>query len=435
MAGGTWEKQDKVRPGAYINIATNGTISPVGPVKGIVALPLELDFGPEKKVVKIQSEDDLTAWGYDLTNPQLLLIKEALKRAQLVLAYRVNSGGKATITAGTSIAITANSSGIRGNDIQITAKASVDQSGFYEVTTFLAGRKIDQQTVKAVTDLKANQLVSFTGEGAVTTFSVELAGGTTSVATGQDYADFFKEIQLFDFNTLALPVKDETIKATGVAFMKRLREEEGKKSQIVVAGYSADHESVINVKNGVILANGTTLSAEQATAWVAGATAGAGVAQSLTYTKYEEAVTVTQRFLNSEIIAALQNGEFIFTEKRGEVVVEQDINSLHSFTPEKEALFAKNRVLRILDDIANNTKQTFEDIFLGKTTTDQDGLELFKANRIAYFDALQAAGAITNFKAEDITVAPGEIRDAIVLNVAVQPVDAMEKLYVTVQVV
>ncbi|MCM64444.1 phage tail sheath protein [Listeria monocytogenes] len=435
MAGGMWKEQDKVRPGAYVNVTTNDLVKQLDTVKGVVALPIELDFGPEKQVMAIKAEDDLLVWGYDLTQPQLILVKEALKRAKVVLLYRVNTGGKATITTGTSLAMTATTGGIRGNDIQVTAKASVNQSGFYEVTTFLAGRKVEQQTVKTVAELKANKLVEFTGEGALTAFSVELAGGTTSAATGQDYADFFKEIQLFSFDAMALPVKDEAIKAAGAAFMKRLREEEGKKSQVVVAGYNADHEAVINVKNGVVLADGTTLTAEQATAWVAGASAGAGVAQSLTYAKYEEAVTVTQRFLNSEVITALQNGEFIFTEKRGEVVVEQDINSLHSFTSEKGSLFSKNRVLRILDDIANSAKETFEDIFLGKITTDQDGLELFKANRIAYFDALQAAGAITNFKAEDITVATGELRDAVVLDVAVQPVDAMEKLYMTVQVV
>ena len=60
---------------------------------------------------------------------------------------------------------------------------------------------------------------------------------------------------------------------------------------------------------------------------------------------------------------------------------------------------------------------------------------MFKANRIAYFDSLQAAGAITDFKADDVEVIEGNERDSIVLNVAIQPVDALEKLYMTVQVV
>src|SRR5699024_6530593 len=147
------------------------------------------------------------------------------------------------------------------------------------------------------------------------------------------------------------PVTDEAVKTAGAAFVKRLRDEEGKKCQLVVAGYKGDNEAIINVKNGVILSDGKRIDAVQATAWVAGAEASAGVATSLTYKKYDGAVDVTQRFLNTEIIAALNAGEFLFTEKRGEAVVEQDINSLTSFTSEKGKSFSKNRVLRVLDDI------------------------------------------------------------------------------------
>ncbi|MEY8672739.1 phage tail sheath C-terminal domain-containing protein, partial [Enterococcus gallinarum] len=57
-----------------------------------------------------------------------------------------------------------------------------------------------------------------------------------------------------------------------------------------------------------------------------------------------------------------------------------------------------------------------------------------KADRISYFNSLQGAGAITNFSAEDVSVEAGNDKDSIVLNVQVQPVDAMEKLYMTVQV-
>ena len=233
---------------------------------------------------------------------------------------------------------------------------------------------------------------------------------------------------------MALPVEDEATKIAGVSFVKRMRDEEGKKCQLVIAGYAADSEAVISVKNGVILEDGTTISASQATAWVAGAAASAGVATSLTYKKYDGAVDVTQRYLNTEIIESLQKGEFLFTEKRGEAVIEQDINSFISFSSDKGKDFAKNRVLRVLDDIANNSRKTFEDNYIGKVNNDVDGRELFKADRIAYFDSLQAAGAITNFEADDVEVAAGEAKDAILLNVSIQPIDAMEKLYMTVYV-
>ncbi|MFW8617759.1 phage tail sheath family protein [Enterococcus innesii] len=433
MAGGTWTTQNKVRPGAYINVRSNGGIGAAESISGVTALPLVLDFGPEEEVVTITAASDLTAFGYDLNDPQLLLLREALKQAATVLVYRVSSGGKAAATEG-DLSITARYGGTRGNAISVVSKDNVNVTGAYDVETYLAGRLVDRQTAKTIEELTANRVVNFSGSGELTAFSVVLENGSNSAATVNNYMTFFSKIQLFDFNTLALPVQDAVIKTAGVSFINRMRNEEGKKCQLVLAGHAANNEAVINVKNGVILSDGTHISAEQATAWVAGATAAASVATSLTYKKYDGAVDVTQRLLNTEIIDALEKGEFVFTEQRGEVVIEQDINSLTSFTAEKSKEFSKNRVLRCLDDIANNSKKAFEDNFIGQINNDQDGRELFKADRINYFNALQGAGAITGFSADDLEISAGIDKDSIVLNVQVQPVDAMEKLYMTVEV-
>ncbi|RHK04810.1 phage tail sheath protein [Enterococcus casseliflavus] len=433
MAGGTWTTQNKVRPGAYINVRSNGGIGAAESISGVTALPLVLDFGPEEEVVTITAASDLTAFGYDLNDPQMLLLREALKQAATVLVYRVSSGGKAAATEG-DLSITARYGGIRGNAISVVSKDNVNVTGAYDVETYLAGRLVDRQTAKTIEELTANRVVDFSGSGELTAFSVVLENGSNTAATVNNYMTFFSKIQLFDFNTLALPVQDSVTKTAGVSFINRMRNEEGKKCQLVVAGHAANNEAVINVKNGVILSDGTHISAEQATAWVAGASAAAGVATSLTYKKYDSAVDVTQRLLNTEIIEALEKGEFVFTEQRGEVVIEQDINSLTSFTAEKSKEFSKNRVLRCLDDIANNSKKAFEDNFIGQINNDQDGRELFKADRINYFNALQGAGAITGFSADDLEISAGIEKDSIVLNVQVQPVDAMEKLYMTVEV-
>lgn len=433
MAGGTWTTQNKVRPGAYVNVRSNGNVGTYDSITGVVALPLALDFGPEGEVIEINVSSDLTRFGYDLTHEKLLLLREALKQAATVLLYRVGSGGKAAAVEG-SLSVTALYGGTRGNDISVISKENVNITGAFDVETYLEGRLIDSQTAKTIGELSNNRLISFTGEGDLTAFSIVLENGSNTAATANDYMTFFSKIQVYDFNTIALPVKDEVTKAAGASFINRMRNEEGKKCQLVVAGYAANSEAVINIKNGVVLSDGTLISPEQATAWVAGASAAAGVATSLTYKAYDGATDVTQRYLNSEIITSLQNGEFVFTEKRGSAVVEQDINSLRSFTTEKSRDFAKNRILRVLDDIANNSKKTFEDNFIGKVNADQDGRELFKADRISYFNSLQGAGAITNFSADDVVVEAGNDKDSIVLNVQVQPVDAMEKLYMTVQV-
>ena len=111
MAGGTWEKQNKVRPGAYINVKSTGQVKVTESSKGVVTLPLVLDFGPDK-VIKIENEKDAAVLGYELSDPKLLLVKEALKQAKTVLVYCVGGGTKSTakeggltITAGNAIVL------------------------------------------------------------------------------------------------------------------------------------------------------------------------------------------------------------------------------------------------------------------------------------------------------------------------------------------
>ena len=79
-----------------------------------------------------------------------------------------------------------------------------------------------------------------------------------------------------------------------------------------LAEQAADYEGVINVKNGVILEDGTTLTAAQAVAWVTGASAAAEMNQSLTNTAYDGAVDAATKYTKSQYEAAVKAGEFVF---------------------------------------------------------------------------------------------------------------------------
>ena len=64
-----------------------------------------------------------------------------------------------------------------------------------------------------------------------------------------------------------------------------------------------------------------------------------------------------------------------------------------------------------------------------------DGRNIFKSDIINYLNALQNISAIQNFDPTvDIQVYAGEAIDAVVVDLAVQPVDSMEKLYMTIMV-
>ncbi|MNW45936.1 Phage tail sheath protein [compost metagenome] len=363
-------------------------------------------------------------------------MRESLKRAQKLLLYRLNEGTKATVTEGT-LTITAKYGGVRGNDISVVIQTNIDDPLKFDVKTFVSGSAVDSQTVANIAGLESNAWVVFSGTGSLTaTAGVNLAGGANGTVTNADHTSFLAALELLDFNTVGLTTDDASLKAVYTAFVKRLREDEGKKVQAVLPNYpTADYEGVISVKNGVILSDATTITPTQAVAWVAGATAGATVSQALTYTTYDDAVDVTPRYTNTQIETALKAGEFLFTPSNGTAKVEQDINTLHSFTPEKGKQFRKNRVLRVLDGIANDLKVTFENFYIGKVDNNADGRNLLKSEVISYITTLQNANAVQNFDSQnDVTVIAGNETDAVYAEVSIQPVDSIEKIYMKVRV-
>ncbi|WP_028988031.1 phage tail sheath family protein [Thermicanus aegyptius] len=437
-AGGTWTVQNKVRPGVYINFV--GEAKPLGTLgeRGFVSLPLPLSWGPAKQVIAVEAgADTFDTLGYPITEPQLLLVREALKRARTLLLYRLNTGTKATATIGTNLTVTAKHGGVRGNDASIIVQSNIDDPAKFDVKTLVSGQEVDLQTVATIEELKSNTWVDFSGTGSLTTTAgAPLTGGADGSVTAQDYLDYLAAIEVHDFNTIGLTATDAMTKDVFVSFAKRLRDTEGKKIQVVMENYPlADYEGVISVKNGVVLTDGTTLTASQAVAWVAGATAGAAPNQSLTYDAYDGAVDVAPKYTNSQIIAALQNGEFLFTAMDGRAIVEQDINTLHTFTPTKGKAFSKNRVIRVLDGLANDYMRVFSQSYIGKVANNDDGRNLFKSEIINITNQYQNIGAVQNFDPQtDLEVLPGADVDAVVVNQWVQPIDSIEKIYMTVTV-
>ncbi|MFF2093727.1 phage tail sheath family protein [Paenibacillus sp. NPDC058174] len=437
MAGGTWTTQNKVRPGVYINFAGERQLGASIGERGTVSVPLVLDWGVSQTIIPIESGDDVRSLlGYSLNAPELLLVREALKRAKKLLVYRLNTGVKASATVG-GLTLTARHGGVRGNDLTVSVQKNVDDETLFDVATYLADELVDVQSASAIADLAANAFVVFSGSGALTASAgVPLAGGANGTVTNQQHADYLSAIELYDFNTIALPASDESLKAVYTAFVRRLREDEGRKVQAVLANYpSANHEGIISVKNGVKLADGTVVPAEKATVWVAAATAGAALNESLTYAAYENAVDVDVRYSNSQIETALRSGEFVFTASRGTAIVEQDINSLTQYGAAKNPSFSKNRVIRVLDGIANDLKALFESSYIGKIDNNADGRNLFRSEVVKYLELLQGRNAIQNFNSQtDLIIAAGAQSDALVIEVHIQPVDSVEKVYMKVTV-
>lgn len=163
MVGGTWTTQNKVRPGVYVNVETSGgALGTVGS-RGITSLALTLPWGAAKVITPIiAGEDTFKALGYDITAPELLLVREALKRARTVLLYKLNDGTKSTVTVGTLVA-TARYGGIRGNALKVVVQTNIDDSSKFDVKTLLDNAVVDTQVVANIAGLIPNDWIVWSG--------------------------------------------------------------------------------------------------------------------------------------------------------------------------------------------------------------------------------------------------------------------------------
>ena len=435
MAGGTFVTRNKVRAGAYINFVSE--FSPLGTVsdRGVVLLPMKLPFGKVHTAVAVEGDTDVRKlFGLSALSDELLLLREAAKRASRVLVWRLNGGETASKTD-SGLTVVARYPGSIGNTLAVKIIDPEDDSGVYYVQTFLGEKMVDEQEAVQIEDLVGNDWVLFSGTGELTPHAgIVLEGGSDADPDEYDWEDFFYAAERLTFNTMAVPTADKAVKQMAFSFVKRMREDEGVKIQAVVANMEADYEGIISVYSGVHLEDGTHISAAQATAYVAGMTAGAAVNKSCTYDRYDGAVSVDRQLTASEIVALLKAGHFLFIQRGSKVVVEQDINTFTSFTTEKGNAFRKNRTLRVMDAIGTDVRTIFEDYYLGKCANDTDGRALFREELFSYLSQLYEVRAIEKPALEDITVTRGETADSVIVEMAVQPVDAMEKLYMTVTI-
>ena len=449
--GGNWTVQNKRRPGAYINFVS--VPKPVGAIgsRGTVICALPMTWGASDKLITLYGSDLLdgkseakvgcTAFDTEESLPYRLALSNSYK----ALLYRSDVGGvKATASlAAGSLSVSAKYAGTTGNQIKIVTIEDKPEVGKYTAQVLFKGIVKETFIVTNVTNFAEleSAWVDFivsdppSSNEVPVTAGVTLSAGTNGTV-GTNYADFFDKANMDQWQCLAINSSDPSVASAIIAFIKMMREQKGKKVQgVVYDNPSADYEGIISVNQGF-----TTLvdsvPADLFPLWAASVTAGANINVSNTAKVVDQAVSIINPVDDSDIEDALTVGKFILTYRQdGAVCVEQDINTLTTFTVDKNYVFSKNRVIRCLDEIGNSVALTFNRNYSGKISNNSVGRNLYKTEIIALLDTLQAIEAIQNFEgAADVTVLPGESIDGVVVDVAVQPVDSMEKLYMTVNV-
>lgn len=434
-------------PGVYINVKSQGAVTSNIGSRGIVAIAEPLSWGPTGVVQTITPGEDLTPYiGYNIASPQALFLREMMKGSDVtagpskILLYRPTgtSGAAATATIG-SLTVTALYPGVRGNDITVIIQEQVDNDGTYDVSTVIDGTIADRQSITDLSQLLPNDWVKFTGSGTTITEDAgkALSGGTDPTVSATDYANFLTAIEPYQFDIIIYDGTDSSTIQAFAQFAERISNNVGQKCQAVMAGSTAagsNSEFVIAVNNGVVLSDGTELTAGQATWWVGGAEAGALYNQSLTYAQYPNAAEAKPKLTDAQAEAALKSGQLCFIDNFGAVKVCQDINSLTTFTADKGQEFSKNRVMRVLMQFCNDVYEHFSNYFIGKVDNNEVGRNLLKGWIVGYLNEMMANNGIRDFTAEDVTVEAGNSVDSVLINVAIRPVDSIEKIYMSVTV-
>lgn len=451
MAGGTFQSQNKIRPGAYIKFQGVPSQDNIVGSRGVVTMAAPMGWGPEGQLIKV-TVNDLSnnnlekIIGCNIYNEKAKLVKAALENAHTLLLYRGDKGGAkatATLSVGESInlTVTAKYAGTIGNTISVGVKQSFSDG--YNVVTFLGSTQKDSQIVSRIEDLVSNDYVDFSGTGTISKEAVNtlLTNGTDGTFTTQNYTEYLAILKNTEFDTLAAYSFEEEEIFNGddiKTFIQEMREQRGIKCQAVINNYAAaNYEGIISTYNqGVRYADGSELSGDEFVVWAAGATAGADITESNTYKVVENAVEITGDVIEDDIETLITQGYFIISKRRdGAVVVEKDINTLVTLGDNVTEAYKENKVIRLLDAIANHVANDFEQNYIGKVTSDSSGLALFKASIITYLTSLQTSGAIINFNSStDVMVEAGEQPDSFYSEIYIQPTYSVNKLYMVVNV-
>lgn len=432
LGGGSFTTQNKVLPGAYINFVSVASASATLSDRGICTMPLELDWGKEGEVFEVTSgdfrENSLKIFGYPYDHEKMRGLADLFMGAKTLYAYRLNGGG---VKASNDYA-TALYGGVRGNDLKTVIQANVDDTGKYDVATYLGTVKVDEQTVASAAELVANDYATFKGDAELAeTTGTPFTGGTNAEVEGAAHQKYLDLIESYTFNAMGVAVVDETIKKLYVAFVKRLRDKTGIKFQCVLYNIAADYMGVISVKNKVTDEGWGEASLVY---WVTGAECGCEVNKSCQNKKYDGSFSVEADYTQAQLESAIKAGEFTLHKVSSDIRVLEDINTMVTTSDTQGDVFKDNQTIRVIDQLGNDDAVLFKDKYLGVVPNNASGRISLWSDLVKIRQQLQDMGAIENFSDSDVTIEQGDTKKVAVVTSAVEVVNAMSKLYMTVTV-
>ncbi|MBQ6795524.1 MAG: phage tail sheath family protein [Clostridia bacterium] len=428
LGGGSFTNYNKIMPGAYINFVSGTNASGSVGDRGICAVAMELSWGKEGEFFTVSAEefmkDSMKLFGYGVTSSEINPLRDLFMNASTVHIYRLGTGVKAKNVYGEALY-----AGKCGNSVAVKVSENIDDSSYFDVTTYFKSRKMDVQKVKSANELRDNDFVHWDTAATLTASgAVSMTGGSDATVKGADYQAFLDKAETVRFNTMAVATTDASVNSLVAAYTKRMREERGIKFQSVLYKCEADDIGVINVDTAAV---GSKVSEASLVWFVAGAAAGCEINKSLTNMVYKGSFTPLKTYTQSQLEEGVEKGKFMFHVVDGEVRVLMDINSLVNTTSDTGEVFRDNQTVRIVDQIAYDDAKLFTKKYLGVMPNDEAGRLSLWNDIVEHRKSLERMRAIEGFRDEDVIVERGNSKTSVVITSKICPVNSMAQLYIT----
>lgn len=261
-------------------------------------------------------------------------------------------------------------------------------------------------------------------------------------ATDYDFTTIRDEYEARDFNVFVYPEEVSSTEQDAAKAWTVRNRTEGKHFLLVIGGTATDDQDVtvgnarsvrlkddyvINLINGVILADGTELHSGLYASYIAGLIAGTAINKAITYAELP-VVDVNKRFKNSEIELALTSGSLVLVNDGRKVKIEQGVVTNSDATKR-----GKIRAIRARQAVATDIAYTATDNYIGKLDNNEDGQATLISAVKAYLETLEKENVLTNPK---VALDPNyqSVGDSVYLAVSYVETDSMERIFLTINV-
>lgn len=259
---------------------------------------------------------------------------------------------------------------------------------------------------------------------------------------GYDFTAIRDEYEARDFNVFVYPEEVEPAEQDAAKAWTVRNRNEGKHFLFVVGGAVDEDQDVkvgnarsirmkddyvVNLINGVILADGSELHSGLYASYIAGLIAGTPINKAITFVELP-VVDVNKRFKNSEIESALISGSLVLINDGRKVKIERGIT-----TNSNEQSLGKIRGTRARQAVATDIAYTAADNYIGQLDNNADGQAALISAIKAYLEMLEGENVLSE---PLVTLDPNfqSVGDSVYLAISYVETDSMERIFLTINV-